>query len=116
MHVIFGEVDTNISDKYLLLELDTFYIADANQAMPCFCVISALSLEEFPQAHTWRDSHNQMMSQYRLRNWDYCEQAIQDLRGRWRGELDSFYDEILQRIAEFRVNPPDQSWTAQIQR
>ena len=42
--------------------------------------------------------------------WNYCEQAIQGLIGKWAGELDSFYTDLLQRVVHFKQNPPAEDW------
>jgi hypothetical protein len=39
--------------------------------------------------------------------WNYCEQAIQGLMGKWGGELDTFYTDLLQRVMNFKENPPE---------
>ena len=69
-----------------------------------------LTLQDLPVLAQFRDLHNNMMKNYRLRNWKYCEDAIEHLMGKWRGDLDSFYAEIAGRIARFKEQDPGPEW------
>jgi hypothetical protein len=42
--------------------------------------------------------------------------AIQGLTGKWNGELDSFYSNLLQRVENCQTNPPGEEWTGFIDR
>jgi hypothetical protein len=55
--------------------------------------------------------HADMMQAYRDQNWDYCLHAIKGLTGRWNGELDSFYANLLQRVEKYQSDPPSDQWT-----
>jgi hypothetical protein len=52
-----------------------------------------------------------MMLEYRQRNWNYCEQALEHLLGKWCGELDSFYQELSTRIAQLKETKLSDDWT-----
>jgi hypothetical protein len=52
-----------------------------------------------------------MMQAYRDQNWDYCLHAISGLTGRWNGELDSFYSNLLQRVKQHQAMPPGKDYT-----
>ena len=54
--------------------------------------------------------HHDVMQAYRDRNWEYCQSAIAGLIGRWNGELDSFYQDLAQRVAEFSSQEPTPEW------
>jgi hypothetical protein len=58
--------------------------------------------------------HADMMQAYRDQNWDYCLHAIKGLTGRWNGELDSFYANLLQRVENCQANPPGEYFTGYI--
>jgi hypothetical protein len=51
-----------------------------------------------------------------LKNWKYCRDAIEHLQGKWRGELDSFYDTLLDRIKDFEIVDPGSDWTGIVTR
>ena len=58
--------------------------------------------------------HRKLIENYRKKNWDYCEQAIEHLKGLWNGEVDSFYNEIEQRVAKYKEQDPGADWDAVI--
>jgi hypothetical protein len=51
------------------------------------------------------------MENYRERNWDFCLQAINHLVGFWGKQVDSFYEVLSSRIAGYKENEPDKSWS-----
>jgi hypothetical protein len=54
--------------------------------------------------------HNNLMAEYRKRNWNYVEQAIEHLQGRWKCELDSFYKEMLERVNKLKDIDLPENW------
>jgi hypothetical protein len=60
--------------------------------------------------------HNNLVRNYGLRNWNYCVDAIEHLRGRWNGELDSFYDSIIERVDTLRESNLGDDWNSTIVR
>ena len=100
MHIILGDqITKEISDKYTVLELDIFQIAGRDQTMSAYCVVENVPIAELPQADRYRDLHAQMIKNYRSGNWKFCEDALEHLQGRWNGEVDSFYQDLSNRIA-----------------
>jgi hypothetical protein len=55
-----------------------------------------------------------MMRNYKLKNWKYCEDAIEHLLGRWKGDLDSFYNEIANRLKTLKEQEPGTEWDGTI--
>ena len=114
MNIVFAS-DTDLAQlqiKYIVLELDTLRFENSNQTQTAWCLISTenLTLQELPLVDQYRQLHNNMMRNYKLKNWKYCEDAIEYLMGRWRGELDSFYVEISNRLVSFKKIQPDTDW------
>jgi len=68
-------------------------------------------LTDFPVMEAFIKVHTDMMQAYRDQNWDYCLHAISGLIGRWNGELDSFYTNLLQRVENYQANPPGSDYT-----
>jgi hypothetical protein len=54
--------------------------------------------------------HKNLMSHYGKQDWKYCLDAIETLTGFWGGEVDSFYTEMSQRIAQFQDKSPGPDW------
>ncbi len=117
MHIIFGEVAQNVPDSYTVLELDTVRRPPDMLPVTAYCLIERIPLTEFPVTAHLKELHDNVIKNYKQRHWDYCEQAIdQTLKGKWAGELDSFYDNLLERIKAFRQNPPPDSWDGTLEK
>ena len=111
MNIIFGDSVDLLGDKYTVLELDTFFVVETQQIVPTYCVVERLPLQELPTADLWVRAHNDMLREYRAKNWSFVRNAIAELRGRWGGELDSFYDIMIQRCDEYETTDPGAEWT-----
>lgn len=113
MHIILTEENAKLmEEKYIVLELDLIKIAPDQDSVPAFCVISFedVALEEIPQLEKWKRLHQKLIENYRKRNWDFCEQALEHLPGRWKGTVDSFYREISERIAKYKTQDLSDDW------
>jgi hypothetical protein len=55
--------------------------------------------------------HENLIKNLALKNWDFCEQAIEQLMGKWGGELDTFYEDIRSRVNRLKTLTLDDSWT-----
>jgi len=117
MNIIFGDnVAALAREKYTVLELDTFVIEDRDQTATAYAIVEKIPLLEMTNLPHYQDLHENLMREYRKRNWKYCEDAIGHLRGRWSTELDSFYSELHQRIQHLKTQSLDDSWTGAIPR
>jgi hypothetical protein len=111
MNIIFGDALDSIPDNYTVLELDTFILPPDSKKVTSYCVIDKVSLQDFPVLDSYKKVHADLIQAYRDRNWEYCENAVKGLIGRWNGDLDTFYDNLIQRVRELKDNPPDDYWT-----
>lgn len=111
MKVIFGkEIAKAVDNRMTVLELDTFFQVGLEQPITAYAVLENTSIPvmEIPHMEKSVELHNTMMLEYRQRNWTYCEQALEHLQGKWSGEIDSFYQELLERIAKLKtINLPN---------
>jgi hypothetical protein len=112
MNILFaGAEDLEyLQSKYIILELDTIRLRDSDTKQTAWCLIEKVTLQDIPVIETYRELHNNMMRNYRSKNWKYCEDALEHLTGRWQGELDTFYKEIAVRIAGFKQQDPGADW------
>jgi hypothetical protein len=99
-----------------VLELDTFVFPPDGEKRTSYCVIEKVPLGDFPLMEAYIKVHADMMQAYRDQNWDYCLHAINGLTGRWNGELDSFYSNLLQRVEKYQTTPPGPDYTGYIDR
>jgi len=101
MHIILGEeAAERLKENYTVLELETF--ERNGEKIPSYCVIDAdaLPVLELPTLEQYKFLHSEFIKEYYKNNYKFCIDAAEHLRGKFGGELDSFYDEILARIAK----------------
>jgi hypothetical protein len=111
MNIILGRENVeHAQEKYTVLELDTLLINGAADPVTAYCLIEQVPIDQIAGIDQFRDLHNNLMKNYRLQNWKFCEDAIEHLRGQWGGELDSFYVEMSQRISRLRQEVLDDQW------
>lgn len=117
MNIVLGDqyVDS-ISDKNTVLELDTFRLAGQTDTVTAWCVLENTPLSDLMQLENLCDLHRNLMKNYRLRNWNYCEQALEHLMGHWNGELDSFYVAMTDRVRELAQQSLPDDWDGVILR
>jgi hypothetical protein len=110
MNIIFKNTTTNLDQKYTVLDLDTFSFPDGSLHTAC-CVLESIPILELSQTENLKDLHAMLIKEYGQKNWDYCEQAVNHLLGKWGGEVDTFYLELKRRIEQFKDTDLDDSWT-----
>lgn len=117
MHIIFGKTQADeLSDKYTVLELDTFIIGENGPHEPAFCIIETIPITDLPKVESMRELHENLIRNYGQQDWRFCLDAITYLKGFWNGEIDSFYDDLTKRIQEYQQLSPGTSWTSAIQK
>ena len=111
MNIILGRENVeHAQEKYTVLELDTLLINGAADPVTAYCLIEQVPIDQIAGIDQFRDLHNNLMKNYRLQNWKFCEDALEHLRGHWGGELDSFYTEMGQRISTLRQQVLNDDW------
>ena len=104
MDIIFGRENAErLREKYTVLDLETVTVKDdkgQSVDMEVFCLIPAdkIALPDLPQLDQWVKLHNDFLNGYHTQQYNYCRQCIEHLIGKFGGEVDSFYQEILKRI------------------
>lgn len=112
MNIIFGkEQFETMSGKYTLLELDTFQIGTDSEPITAYCAVENISPEDLLQIDELKIKHADMIKHYQARQWDQCQHILEELHGKWNGELDSFYQEIDFRTHKFTEEDPGANWS-----
>ena len=98
MEIIFSrEVAEGLRERYTVLELETFDVQD--QKLETFCVVPAEKLMmEMGQLTDNIAVHEQLIQSLKENNNDIVIELSQALKGKFGGELDSFYDILLERL------------------
>jgi hypothetical protein len=115
MNIILGRENVEqAQEKYTVLELDTLIINGSADPVTAYCLIEQVPIDQIAGIDQFRNLHNNLMKNYRLRNWKFCEDAIEHLRGQWGGELDSFYTEMSKRIVDLKKSVLSNDWNGTI--
>lgn len=117
MNIVLGEVQgRTLAERHVVLPLDMFKIQGQPELVKSYCVIESLSLEELAQIDYWVDLHVKLIENYGKQNWNFCLQALEHLMGRWNGEIDSFYQNLLDRVQQYQISDPGPDWIPAIPR
>lgn len=117
MNVIFGKENiSNVDEKYTVLELDTVRLVPINHTVTVYCLIENIPLMNIPRIPEMMSLHENLMSNYRKKDWNFCIQALEHLQGFWGSEMDTFYDSLRQRIQHYSSNDPGPDWDGLIEK
>ena len=110
------DITEQIASKYILLELDSFLMEPESDPIKSYCVITNenMVLQEIATIESNKKLHENLIKNYRSKNWVFCEEALAHLIGKWKGECDSFYKVINDRIKNFKEQPVTDSWIPEI--
>ena len=115
MNIIFSDwAAQQAQEKYIVLELDTFKVDE--QLTTTYALVERVTLTEMLNLDSFKDLHRNLLKEYRKRNWKYCEDAVEHLRGKWNGELDTFYTVLIERIQDLKTQSLGDDWTGVILR
>jgi hypothetical protein len=84
------------------------------QTATAYAIVEKIPLQEMSTLDRFKDLHLNLMKEYRKRNWEYCEDAIKHLQGRWNTELDTFYNELYDRIQSLKSQSLSDDWNGAI--
>ena len=111
MHIILGKSNArDLEVKYTVLELDMIKFDREKPPEPAFVVLENIPLEELSELDHYTHLHAKLVENYRKKNWNFCEQAIEHLLGRWGQSVDSFYQELRIRVDKYKKQDPGEDW------
>jgi hypothetical protein len=112
MHIIFGKEQADgLSDKYTVLELDTFQFGTDGPVVTAYCTVETIPFEELAMLSATQAQHEHLLINYRGRAWQDCLIGIQELTGKWAGELDTFYLDLKTRVEKLKTQNLGNSWS-----
>jgi hypothetical protein len=91
MQIIVGKENAEkLKERYTLLELETF-----QNGQTAYCVLENFVISDITQ---YLDLHQNMINALNRNENKFVLDSIEFLRGQFRGELDSFYDHIQEKL------------------
>lgn len=96
-----------VQERYLVLELDTFRIK--GNEIPSWCIIDAgdIGLSEMTELAHFKEQHENLMRNYKKGDLNFVEQMLEHLKGKFGGNVDSFYTELYARTQQTKADPWD---------
>ena len=113
MHIIFGTDVVNeirADGRHTILELDTIRPAPDRDPVTAYCVVSEIPLTEISQTEAYVIWHHELLEAYRRKDWEESVRCLNLLSGKFNGDLDTFYNELRERIRVFLTSPPPDDW------
>jgi hypothetical protein len=100
MQIVFNPASVEeIRQRYTLVELETFYVAESTVPLTAFCVVPVekLAFTDLDKLEEQKANHQVFLNALRNSQWDLIIKYYDTVRGSFGGELDSFYGEIVSR-------------------
>ena len=112
MYIVTGQDAQKLDERYITFELDTVCYDKTKDPVTSYCVITSehVPLTDISRINEFKALHAKLMENYRKRNWNFCIDAIEHLKGRFKGEMDSFYDNLEKRCQAFQQVEPPEDW------
>jgi NAD-dependent SIR2 family protein deacetylase len=86
-----------LKNSHTVLELETFFVN--GESITAYCVVPAEKI--FPEIHQLETSvelHQAFVCAFNDKNYQLCQDIAPSLTGKFGGELDSFYETLLNKI------------------
>jgi hypothetical protein len=110
MQIIFDEkLVPELRERYVILELDTVIQPGMEKPMTLYALIDNIDLNTIPKMDSLTKQHQELIDVYKSGKWDSTEFIANSLKGSWRGELDEFYDMVLETARFYRTT--NEVWT-----
>jgi hypothetical protein len=111
MQIVFNRVNADqLREKYTVLELEAITVNE--QTLEAFCVVPVEHIAMEMATLEYNVSlHEDLVAAIKNNEADNCIRIIPDLMGKFGGELDSFYEIILERCkttGSTRFSMPEQ--------
>ena len=98
--IVIGPKTANaVLDTYQVAELDLLAVKGKTEPARIFTVFPFHD----PLGET---QHMKFLELYRQGHWEVAAKYANDLKQCWKGEMNQYYDMMIERIEEFKVNPP----------
>jgi adenylate cyclase len=105
--VIGPKTEAYVRNDYFTLPLDLIAVKGKKDGVNIHTV---LPCESHARWEKWRNQHIHMMADYNAQRWDLAIKSCTQLRGKFDGLMDGYYDMWIERCMEMRANPPGADW------
>ena len=97
MQIIFDEkLVPTLRQRYVVLELDTVMQPEMTSPITLYALIENIGIEVLPNLIGLMQQHEIMVRHYKKSEWEEAIFNANELKGNWRGEVDEFYDMVIE--------------------
>ncbi len=92
------------------LELDLIKVKGKSEAVRIYALCGDEGVREEMVFKDFEREHNSILVEYREQNWDRCIEMCEKAKNQnkdWFGMVEGFYDILISRCSDFKVNPPE---------
>ncbi len=97
-----------VKDEYYVLELDCIAVKGKTEGVHIYTVLGRL--DEVSADHADHQMHDAMLALYRKQKFDQAIKMCGELKGRFNGEMDHYYDAWTERCKEMKHAGLPQDW------
>jgi len=114
--IVVGENSAKYVPNFALLEMDLIQVKGKKQAVRIFTLAGDPGVASTGWFKQLRIIHDAALAAYRTQKWDEAEKlaadcvAIVTQQSGLAAELTGFYEVLVERITDFRANPPGADW------
>jgi adenylate cyclase len=94
-----------VKDEYLCLELDCLAVKGKTEGVNIYTIVDRNTLNTL-----YARSHQDFIRLYREQEWDRLDHYYKTLRNAFDGDMTEYYDMMMERVEEYKKNPPGENW------
>jgi adenylate cyclase len=94
-----------VKDEYLCLELDCLAVKGKKEGVNIYTIVDKNSINV-----AYSRSHADFIRLYREQQWDKMTDYFRTLENAFDGEMKEYYHMMMERVEEFKQNPPPKDW------
>ena len=105
MNIIIGKDEANkLAEKYTVLPLETMKFKSHPElpATTAYCLIESIPTGEMNTVEEVKALHVKFYENYQKGDFNFCTQALEHLKGKWGGEIDTYYTVMEDRISKYK--------------
>lgn len=108
--VLGPETAARLDNEFFAIPLDCIAVKGKKEGVDISTVFRNPSPEHADRWNAALKRHNDMLSLYRAQEWDFAKLIITELRGKFDGQMDHYYDLWVERIEEMRNAGLPKDW------